>query len=279
MENKSVTSVVSVFLDIFCPQYATRHGKKYEEVYEKIHTIDWTRKRIEFFRNWTLKSLRNQSFQDFRVFMLCSEESRSLINSYNWDVNIKHCYDYGKAAYEALDTDYIAITNLDSDDLMHQDTIKTIRENLVLSDKVEYIYTSDYWKWLFHHGCFIHVMDPLNAKIGLKWSPCWTLVFPKVEYKNWLNIKKYWFVYNSGMCGIKGAKILPPDLVCVIRIKESTHHAMWKEDPLHKSRLIEELEHAKKLGGRIIFSSAEHIAILKNFGIPKEQYRLEINHE
>lgn len=272
MKNKSVTFVVSIFLDIFRPELMARHGKKYEEAYEKIHTTEWTRKRIEFFRNWTLKSLHNQSFQDFRVFMLCSEESRSLINSYDWDANIKHCYDYGKAAYEALDTDYVAITRLDSDDLLHRDGMKIIRENLVLSEKVEYTYTSDYWRWLFHHGCFIHVMNPLNVR-SVKWSPCWTLVFPKAEYKYWLNIEKHWFVYASGICGIKGARILPPDLVCQIRTSESTHHAMWKEDALHKSKLIGELEHAKKLGGRTTLSSAEHIAILKNFGISEEQYR------
>lgn len=273
MKNKSVTSVVSVFLDIFCPQYATRHGKRYIEVYKKINSIEWIRKRIEFFRKWTLKSLRNQIFQDFQVFILCSEKSKDLINSHDWDTNIKHCYDYGEVAYKAIDTDYVAITNLDSDDLFHRDAMKTIRENLTLSKKIEYLYTSDYWRWLSHHNCFIHITDPLNTRFGTKWSPCWTLIFPKDEYKDWLNIKKHWFVYNPEICGIKGAKILPPDLVCQIRQKESTHYAMWKEDPYHKNRLAKELESAKKHGRKVTFFSGDHIEILKDFGISEKQYR------
>lgn len=265
MKNKSVTSVVSVFLDIPRPELTAY----YKKAYSSVHSMEWIKKRIDFFREWTLKSLRNQSFKDFRVFMLCSEKSRPLIDSYNWDANIEHCYDYGKANYEALDTDYVAITRLDSDDLFHQDAMKIIRENLILSDKVEKLFFSGYYRWIFHHNCFIYITNPFGTH---KWSPSYTIIFPKSEYKNWLNIKKRWFVHVEKMCDVPNRKILPPNLVCVIRIKESTHHAIWKEDPLHKDRLEEELESAKKLGRKVTFSSGEHIEILKDFGISKEQY-------
>ena len=181
MKDKNITFVVNSSLDVFHPEFAAQHGKKYSGTC----SAEWTKKRIEFFQEWTLKSLRNQSVQDFRVFMLCSEKSKSLIGLYDWDANIEHCYDYGEAKFAALDTDYIAMTNLDSDDLFHKDAIKIIQENLILSDKVERLLTSDYYRWLFHHNCFIHITDPLkvDTKLCVRWSPCWTLIFPKAEYK------------------------------------------------------------------------------------------------
>lgn len=266
MENKSITSIVSVFVDIHRPELAI----SYKKAYNSTHSMGWIKNRINFFREWTLKSLRNQSFQDFHIFMLCSEKSRPLIDSYDWDANIKHCYDYGKANYEALDTDYLAITRLDTDDLFHHDAMKIIRENLILSDRIEKLFFPDYYRWIFHHNCFIYVTNPFGTH---KWSPSYTIIFPKVEYKNWLNIKKQWFVSPKKICDIPNRKTLPPNLVCMIRIKESTHHAIWKEDPLHKNRLKRELESAKKLGRRVTFSPNEHIEILKNFGISEEQYR------
>lgn len=265
MENKSVTSIVSVFLDIHRPELAA----SYKKAYSSVHSMEWIKKRIDFFREWTLKSLRNQSFKDFRVFMLCSEKSRPLIDSYNWDANIEHCYDYGKANYEALDTDYVAVTRLDSDDLFHKDAMQIIRDNLILSDRIEKFFISDYYRWLFYHDCIIHVENPLAIE---KWSPSYTIVFPKSEYKDWSVVKKNLFVFIKKTCANPGDNILPPDLVCMIRTKESTHHAIWKEDPLHKDRLERELGSAKKHGRKVTFSSDEHIEILKDFGISKEQY-------
>jgi len=265
-----IMSIVSISLDIFCPQHAKRHGKKYIELYKNIHSEEWIRKRIEFFRQWTLKSLHNQSFQDFQVWMLCSEKSKPIIDSYDWDENITHCYDYGEARSKTIDADYITMTNLDSDDLFHRDIMRKIRENLILSDKVERILTTDYYRWLFHHNCFIHVVDPLVGKSG--WSPCWTLIFPRNEW-NWPNIKKLWFVYNPQICQVPGAKTFASDLVCQIRIKEGSHCTMLKEDPLHENRLTEELTHAEMLGRKAIFSSDEHIKILEDFGISKIQYQ------
>ena len=259
MENKSVTSVVSIFLDVFRPELKKRYGS-----YEGDCSAEWTRNRIEFFQEWTLKSLHNQSFQDFRIFMLCSKESKPLIDSYTWDTNIEHCYDYGKASYEALDTDYVSITRLDTDDLLHRDALKTIRENLVLSDKVETMFFADYFRWLFHHDCFVRIADPFKDPPA--WSPSYTLVFPKAIYKNWENIRQHWFVVAPEIFANSDVKILPSDMVCQIRIKESTHHRIHREDPLQKARLEEELQIASRFE-RTIFSSNERIEILKKFGI------------
>jgi len=259
MKNKSVTFVVSIFLDVFRPEL-----KKHYRNYEGSCSIEWTKNRIEFFRDWTLKSLHNQSFQDFRIFMLCSKGSKSLIDLYTWDANIKHCYDYGKASYEALDTDYVSITRLDSDDLLHRDALKTIQENLILSDKVETMFFADYFRWLFYHDCFVCVADPF--KYPPEWSPSYTLIFPKAIYKDWENIRKHWFVLAQEIFNNSDVKILPSDMVCQVRIKESTHHKIWKQDPLQKVRLEEELQDANKFK-RVIFSSSERVEILKKFGI------------
>lgn len=264
--NKSVTSIISIFLDVFRPELAAFHKERYRHKY----SAEWTRKRIEFFRKWTLKSLRNQSFQDFRIFMLCSKKSKPLIDSYIWDDNIEHCYDYGKINYEAIDTDYVAITRLDTDDLFRWDAMEIIRNNLTLSNRVERLFSIDYYRWLFHHNCFICVTNPLKIE---KWSPCYTFVFPKSEYKNWSNIKKRWFVYAPEICAIPGVKTLPPGLVCMIRIKESIHHALWKQNSLHRKCLEREIKSAKRFRRKIIFSPDEQIKILKNFGISEKEYR------
>lgn len=266
---KRIISVINITIDILCPQYVNNHGERYLKAYKQMHTTEWTKKRIEFFLEWTARSIRNQSFKDFQVLMLCSEESRSLIESYSWDKNITHCYDYGQAACESLDADYISMTNLDSDDLIHRDAMKIIRENLILSDKIERVLTSDYYRWLFHHNCFIYVTNPLKGRVG--WSPCWTLIFPRSKW-TWKNIKREWFVYNPQICRVPEAKILSPYLVCQIRTTESTHHAMLKQDPAHAARLKKELKEAKILGQSSTLNKGDHTRILADFGISEDQY-------
>ena len=260
MVNGSVTSVVSVFLDT--PRLELTRYVGY-----KLPTLEWAKTRIEFFREWTLKSLRNQSFRDFRVFLLCSKHSKELVESYEWD-DVEVCYDDGRSRYEAMDTDYITVTRLDSDDLFHKATMEIIHDRLVLSDGIERLFMSDYYRWLRLHECMIHITNPLTIDM---WSPCYTIIFPKAEYKDWAVMHDNWFVYVMDTFKKRGHP-LPPDLVCMIRLEESTHHAVHEQDPFDKHRLAMEINSARGFGRKIMWSPEEHMGVLKDFGISREQY-------
>jgi len=257
----TITSVVSIFFDTFRPEL-----KIYRNKYNPIQTEEWIKNRASFFNDWTLKSLRNQSFKDFRIFLLCSERSKEVVESYDWpDVEI--CYDDGKSKYEELDSEYVAVTRIDSDDLFHKDTLKIINENLVLTDKIEKLFMSDYYRWLYEHDVITHITSPLEIE---KWSPSYTIIYPKSAYKDWDLFRIHWFKFIKTTCS-NPEHILPPNLVCMVRIAESTHHQIWKENPKAKALLVKDIAQAVRRDRELIYLFNDFVKLLNDFGITEEQ--------
>ena len=107
----------------------------------------------------------------------------------------------------------------------------------------------------------------------LGWVPGVVRIYPRHIYKNWRHFSRTQYVYCPDVLKSPNKKIVSFPSTCMIRILESTHHAIWKEDPRDVMRLEEELESAKKFGWKITFSPNDHVRILKNYGISKERYK------
>ena len=88
--------------------------------------VEWINRRFEFFNRYTLNSLLRQSNRNFDIWVMCGSWRKKATDRLTWHKKIKLMYDNAKAELEKLDTHYIAITRIDSDDLMHVDGMEEV---------------------------------------------------------------------------------------------------------------------------------------------------------
>ena len=88
----------------------------------------WIKERIRIFERFTLASLKNQSFQDFEICLLCGQKNRAITEAHKWDPRVNVLYDRGRKFISRIDDEYLAISRLDSDDLYHKHAVKIINQ-------------------------------------------------------------------------------------------------------------------------------------------------------
>jgi len=253
--NQSVTFLGSMMLDIYRPELKARYGEKYKGEY----SAEWTKQRLDFFHSWTLKSLRNQTFKDFTILMFCREESREIIESYMWDENIRHCYDRGKQALSEIDTEFVSITRMDTDDLFRFDLMEKVAENFSETKRYKRLLFSDYYSWLFHHGVFIHRLDPLREDRLKKWSPSYTLIAP-----TGIDVDKKWFLWPPDMCK-RPYRVIGSDMVLDIKAEGSTHYSIWDKQAREDRTCRIHVLRSKRDGHEIIGDREIQLKILEDF--------------
>jgi len=225
---------------------------------------EWVRWRADFFHQYTLNSLKNQTFQDFQIFVQCGDRNRQMLESYDWDPAISPCFNWGRNRYEEIDTEYISITRIDSDDLFHKDTLAEIKENLILSDRREVLVFKRWLMWDMLNG-FIKKNHIRSS------SPFFTHIFPKAIYKNWELFSRFHFCpHGRGGAGDRLGKELSPHKVCIIRHGKNTNKLKYgiKIVPLN-TREMEKFK--EEYGKDMIDDPNEMFATLKNFGIKRGQ--------
>lgn len=224
---------------------------------------EWVKWRADFFHEYTLRSLRNQSFKDFRIFVQCGNQNRKMLENYDWAPELSICFDNGKNHYDKIDTDYIAVSRLDSDDLMHRDTMQEIHDNLIFSNKREVLAFFNWRAW--------NLLDKFVKKNHIRSSsPFFTHVFPVSIYKNWkLFVSQHFRPHGSGGAGDRGGKKLSPYKICIIRHGRNTSHLKKgiEAKPMNKIQLE---EFKARWGDEMIFNKDGMYEILKDFGMPKE---------
>ena len=115
----------------------------------------WLQYRLKIFRDYTLKSLINQTDSDFRVAMVCCEESRDVLRNEEIALRrvspdfmlVKDFYFSVKELYEDSledDWEYIYLLKIDSDDMYHKDAIAKCKSSLIKEDRPRLIW--------FKHG-------------------------------------------------------------------------------------------------------------------------------
>ncbi|WP_100400356.1 glycosyltransferase family A protein [Bacillus sp. FJAT-44742] len=156
---------------------------------EKRLTKEWIDYRMEVFQTFTLKSLKNQTNQDFITFVQYDQRSEELVqdalNQYEeLPENIKFVK---KSAFNTLVNkeveghDYFYLVRIDSDDMYHKDHIEYLHQHdptnsdtVVITNKVGYIYDAP--------------QDRL-ATIDLPSPPFYTIIYDANEYLEGKRIK------------------------------------------------------------------------------------------
>ncbi len=223
---KTVTHIVQIFLDIERPNC---------DIYNLDLSQKWVEKRIELFNHFTLPSLLNQTFQDFKIFLLCGNKHKSYTSSYEWNKRVELCYGKGDKGYITtepgyppsglkvdnfgkIDTDYIAITRLDSDDLFHRETMAEVRDNvedILPVTKRECLIFKKYIIW----DRQANLIRPLHNKPS---PPFIVHIFPREIYKDYWKFASQHFLNHRFMGGTEvNTKELTADRVCVIKHEEN----------------------------------------------------------
>ena len=183
-----------------------RHVKGLEQ------TPVWCRYRIKLFEEFTLRSLLNQNFRNFRIFLICGERNREMKESHDWHPKVELCYDTGRKKYDEIEADYVSITRVDSDDLLHRDALTEIRDSLIFSEKRECLVFLKHWLWSVPAGLLAHrtYHDPA--------PPYYTHIFPRKIFKDWPEFDRQHNVGHGHAGGdLCGTKALSPWKVCVVK--------------------------------------------------------------
>ena len=219
----TITHIVQIFLDIERPS---------RDKYNLELPLEWVKKRIELFNKFTLPSLLNQTFQDFRIFLICGNKHKKLTSKFNWNKRIELCYGKGKSGtittgpgypkpglkveeFMSIDTDYIAITRLDSDDLLHRDAMANVRDNVIMSDERRCLMFRKYLVW----DMVNRYIKPIYHKRS---PPFITHIFPKSIYKDYDEFARQHFISHRFAGGETQETIeLPANRICVVNHGEN----------------------------------------------------------
>lgn len=217
----------------------------------------WVEDRMRFFHDFTLQSMLEQTFQDFRICVFCGLKYAELTKRYKWHPRVERIYDKGKALLESLDSDYLAMTRIDSDDLFHKDALLDVDKNLILSDKMECL--------IFRKNL---VWDRVSRFIGRhirQAPPFFTHIYPKKLYKDWAYYERTHLV-GHGKAGGRDTKTreLSENKVCVI--KHLGNVTMVRVNRKPEPLSIEEAQ--RRLGDKFVTGDKVEMAkILKGFGV------------
>jgi len=224
-----------------------------------ILTRDWIKNRIELFNQLTLKSLLNQTFKDFSIWVYCGQRNKDLTSNYPWDKSVQIIYDEAKILKQ-IDYDYLTITRIDSDDLMHKDAMQEVHDKTIYSKNME--------KMIFKRNI---VWDRNNCFIGLHYRvspPFFTHIFPKALYKDWKFFSLNHYVKHGNAGGRLSSTLeLSTHKICVVK------HGINISD-IKRGRTFEvatkaRQEMLKEKGLILTLDPIEILKILKDFGVEK----------
>jgi len=249
---KDVTFVVEVFFSFTRPPG------------EVQLTPEWIYERFKIFQKYTLISLLNQSFDDFRIFVLCGERSRVTTEKLNWHKKAEVYHVLGEKessnpkrmrpaskveGYDTINTDYVSITRINSDDLFHRDLMAEIRDSISLNDNASALFMRRYvvWDVLKHYITY--------REISSRCSPHYTHVFHRAIYKYWDSFIKWHYVnHRFAAADFSDKKEIPGWKACEVR------HAFNISD-IRRGYIVD-------LKGDKITDKKEMNKIIEEFGVP-----------
>lgn len=223
---------------------------------KQLRTEDWVAKRCKLFKAYTEKSLLNQGFQDFRIFLLCGSTFRYITSQFPFDPKVEVRYDYAKNALQEINTPYLNWTRIDSDDMFHKDVMLEVKENAKFTDQRETVVYRDLIQW--------NVLHNFVSDIKISRTPFASHTFPKAIYKNWVEFKKQQFMgYRSCL------NVLTPRRVCIVRHDRNVTWPRIFKDPRSSRYLRDEM----RKRNNIIKGAPQMFKVLKNFGVKKSQVK------
>ena len=269
----TITHIVQIFLDIERPN---------RDIYNLDLPLEWVKERVDLFNRFTLPSLLNQTFQDFRIFLICGNKHKAYTSSLKWNKRVEICYGKGKEGtitqdpgypkpglkieeFGKIDTDYIAITRLDSDDMLEKTAMEDVRnhvESVLPLDKRRCLIFRKYLIW----DTVSNFIQPLYSKIS---PPFITHIFPKNIYQDYWEFAGQHFVNHRFMGGKESDTIeLPPNKVCVIKHEENISRI--KKNMRLKILSKEERDKLAQGQSSFIFDKQGMYEVLRSFSVNKE---------
>ena len=269
----TTTHIVQIFLDIERPN---------RDIYNLDLPLKWVKARIDLFNRFTLPSLLNQTFQDFRIFLICGNKHKAYTSSLNWNKRVELCYGKGKEGtitqdigypkpklkieeFEAIDTDYIAITRLDSDDMLQKTAMEDVQnytENILPVVKRRCLIFRKYLVW----DTASSFIQPLHNKVS---PPFITHIFPRSIYKDYWKFAGQHFVNHRFMGGKERDTIeFPPNKVCAIRHEENISRI--KKNIRFKILNKKERDELAQEQRDFIFDKQGMYEVLRGFSVNKE---------
>ena len=250
----STAYVVQVFLnEIFTNRLTGAMVSSFDE--------NWIRRRIILFEKSTLRSLRNQTFKDFRIWMLCSEKCAKPIRDHAWPDDVHVFFDKGREVLQKINADYLSITRIDSDDLFHKQAMAEVAAAQKRTDKRECLIFRANLEW-DRPNRFIHPQVRPSP-------PFFTYIFPKSIYRNWSKYKQQHFV-DHGQAGgrLPGTTELPANHACIV--KHENNHRYKRRGKKYRIYPAKEIAKFKKTNG-YIFDKKKIADIMEDFAFPREE--------
>ncbi len=227
---------------------------------KKVRSPQWTKTRLQLFNSFTLPSLYNQSFKDFQIFLFCNPRFKKITNNYPFndpDNKLNIIYDCGKSLYKnKINTDYVNITRIDSDDMFRFDAMDIVRDNVLKTNKRESYTFRQFWQW--------DIVNKFMSHITILRSPFTSHTLPKTIYKDWGKLSKHQFSdYKTGK------REGPARKVCIIRHNDNVTWTRLN----YKSSVRGYTEREKKRRKNFIADKGKMRWILKDFGIKPEMVK------
>jgi hypothetical protein len=253
---KDITFIIHCWLNV----ENTILGVSRQDFTKKVRSPEWTKKRLGLFNKFTLPSLYNQEFQDFRIFLFCNPRYKNITDGFEFDDpdnKVELIYDCGKSIYEnEIETPYVNITRIDSDDMFRFDVMNLVKENVRKTNKREAYVFRRLWQW--------NIVNKFMSHITIIRSPFTSHTFPKAIYKDWKCLSKEQFMdYRSGK------REGPTHKVCIIRHNNNVTWTRLNWDITRKWYKRREQQRRKNF----ITDKNKMRKILKDFGIKPEMVK------
>lgn len=237
-----IAHVINVFLDIDRETW--------------VLNPEWIQQRVSIFERFTLASLRNQTDRDFTILVYRGNRFRDRVGFHDFGPDVISSYDYGKEFFPTLDADLVAITRVDSDDLLHKDAMAELKANVQSRpDPLTRIWRKGY-TWDRNN----RVISPYQAISG----PFFTHVFPIDTVKNWKLFHSRHFVVHGQAGGRNPLTIeLPENRICVVKHEQNISR-------IRRNLPLEIRPHEFYSGNQFILDSDVINSILVDFGMEGE---------
>ncbi len=219
---QTITHVVQVFLDIERPDPNV------------VLPLAWVKGRVQVFNQFTLRSLLRQTDPAFHIFLICGRRHKAYTESLPWHKRVELIYPTGDdrigatltsspkfkhiiptlhiQEYLGFNTDYLAISRLDSDDMYHRCAMEEVKAASRLHHKGGLrarLLFRKFWKW--------HRLDRVLEQQDEVSPPFYTHIFPKDIYQDKHIMGPLHFDNHRFVGGPKDDAVgLSPNKVCVL---------------------------------------------------------------
>lgn len=237
-------------------------------------TKEWINDRFKKFMSLTYQSLRNQSFKDFKIFIICGNRKKynkhipiSFTKNLPWPKDVVLCFARGILQYKyKIHTPYVAILRIDSDDLLHRHGMRDIKENIIFN-------SSKRTCLIFRKNLEWNTLDNYIKPHWRQSPPFFVHVFPKKVYKDWNKFCKQHYITHGKAGGRRAdTKELPMNRVCVVKHSQNfsaLRRGLTYEPMTENQKMVEVANHE----GDFIIDPVKIKKVLKGFNINLKEFR------